>query len=66
FPSSLMLGLYATALTTELNINKDEIDHAQWFTREELLNFADQGKFLPRQLSISRRLIDDWLYQRHN
>ncbi|MGB1399304.1 MAG: NAD(+) diphosphatase [Candidatus Puniceispirillaceae bacterium] len=66
FPSSLMLGLYATALTTELNINKDEIDHAQWFTREELLNFADQGKFLPRQLSISRRLIDDWLYQRHD
>ncbi len=66
FPSSLMLGLYATALTTELNINKDEIDHAQWFTRDELLNFADQGKFLPRQLSISRRLIDDWLYQRHD
>ena len=61
-----MLGLYATALTTELNINKDEIDHAKWFTREELLNFADQGKFLPRQLSISRRLIDDWLYQCHN
>ena len=64
FPSSLMLGLHAKALTTELQINHDEIEDAQWFTREELLNFDAQGKFLPRKLSISRRLIDDWLYQR--
>ncbi len=61
FPSSLMLGLYADALTTELNINTSEIQHAGWFTRDELLNFSDQNKFLPRKLSISRRLIDDWL-----
>ena len=64
FPSSLMLGLHAKALTTELLVNYDEIEDAQWFTRDELLNFSDQGKFLPRQLSISRRLIDDWLYNR--
>ncbi len=61
---SLMLGLYAKALSTELQINYDEIEDAQWFTRDELLNFEAQGKFLPRQLSSSRRLIDDWLYQR--
>lgn len=64
FPSSLMLGLHAKALTTKLATNQDEIEDAQWFTRDELLNFSDQGKFLPRQLSISRRLIDDWLYDR--
>jgi len=61
FPSSLMLGMRAHALTTELKINTDEIEHAQWFSKEELLNFDKQDKFLPRKLSISRRLIDDWL-----
>ena len=47
-----------------VKLNHDEIEDAQWFTRDELLNFDAQGKFLPRKLSISRRLIDDWLYQR--
>jgi len=61
FPSSLMLGFTAEACTKIININVEEIDNAQWFTREEILNFELQGKFLPRKVSISRRLIDDWL-----
>ena len=61
FPSSLMLGFTAEACTKIININDDEIDDAQWFTREEIHNFEAQKKFLPRKLSISRRLIDDWL-----
>ena len=61
FPSSLMLGFTAEACTKIININDEEIDNAQWFTREEILNFELQGKFLPRKVSISRRLIDDWL-----
>ena len=61
FPSSLMLGFTAEASTKIININDEEIENAQWFTREEILNFELQGKFLPRKVSISRRLIDDWL-----
>jgi NAD+ diphosphatase len=56
-----MLGFTAEACTKNININDDEIDDAQWFTREEIHNFETQKKFLPRKLSISRRLIDDWL-----
>jgi NAD+ diphosphatase len=56
-----MLGFTAEACTKIININDEEIDNAQWFTREEILNFELQGKFLPRKVSISRRLIDDWL-----
>ncbi len=60
FPSSLMLGFYARATTTEITVQPDEIEHARWFSREELLA-APPG--LPRTDSISRRLIDTWLSQ---
>ena len=61
FPSSLMLGFFAEAKSTKIKINKSEIEDVRWFTREELLNFQDQNKYLPRKISIARRLIDDWI-----
>ena len=61
FPSSLMLGFIAEAVTEKINYNDNEIEDVQWFTRDQMLDFASQEKFLPRELSISRRLINDWL-----
>ena len=61
FPSSLMLGFTAEAVTEKINYNDNEIEDVQWFTRDEMLDFKSQGKFLPRELSISRRLINGWL-----
>jgi NAD+ diphosphatase len=64
FPASLMLGFTGEAESIELGVNTDEIEMADWFTREEIELF-DGGNFhLPRKLSISRRLIDDWLLER--
>ena len=65
FPSSLMLGFTAEAVTEKINYNDNEIEDVQWFTRDEILDFKSQGKFLPRELSISRRLINDWLGLNH-
>ena len=65
FPSSLMLGFTAEAATEKINYNYKEIEDVQWFTRDEMLNFKSQEKFLPRKLSISRRLINDWLWLSH-
>ena len=65
FPSSLMLGFTAEAVTEKINYNDNEIEDVQWFTRDEMLDFKSQGKFLPRELSISRRLINDWLGLSH-
>ena len=62
FPSSLMLGFTAEASTKTIKLNDAELEDAQWFTRSEMLNFKMQEKFLPRRVSVSRRLIDDWLY----
>ena len=61
FPSSLMIGFHARATTTEIVLNQSELEDAAWFTRAELRDFGAQGKSLPRQDSIARRLIEDWL-----
>ena len=61
FPASLMLGFTGEAESTDLAVNTDEVEMAAWFTREEI-DLFDVGDFhLPNKLSISRRLIDDWL-----
>ena len=65
FPSSLMLGFTAEASTEKINYKDNEIEGVLWFTSDEMLDFKSQGKFLPRELSISRRLINDWLSLNH-
>ncbi|MDH4109935.1 MAG: NAD(+) diphosphatase [Gammaproteobacteria bacterium] len=59
FPSSLMLGFTAAASTGEIALNDGELEDARWFTRKEL---ASGFPKLPPRLSISRRLVDDWLH----
>ncbi|HUP84728.1 MAG TPA: NAD(+) diphosphatase [Acidimicrobiales bacterium] len=58
FPASVMLGFTAAGASDELDCDPEEIADACWYTREELANGAIG---LPPALSISRRLIDDWL-----
>jgi NAD+ diphosphatase len=58
FPSSLMLGFTADALTREIRLNDGELEDAQWFSRKECQSGFPK---LPFRLSIARRLVDDWL-----
>jgi NAD+ diphosphatase len=58
FPSSLMLGFTARALTDSIKRNDGELEDARWFTRKELESGFPK---LPPRLSIARRLVDDWL-----
>ena len=60
FPNSLMLGFTARAVDTTLTVNTDELETADWFTREQVR--ADP-EMLPRPTSIAYRLIQDWLNQ---
>jgi NAD+ diphosphatase len=54
FPHSLMIGFTATWVSGDLCLEEAEIADAQWFPRDKLPE-------LPGNLSIARRLIDDWL-----
>ncbi|POI23176.1 hypothetical protein CIB84_013076, partial [Bambusicola thoracicus] len=35
-PSSLMIGCLAVAVSTEIRVDKNEIEDARWFTREQI------------------------------
>jgi len=62
FPASIMLGFTARALTTELQVDPEELESAHWFERGFILGHAEDDTFrLPRRDSIARRLIEDWL-----
>ncbi|RZV31746.1 MAG: NAD(+) diphosphatase [Chromatiales bacterium] len=58
FPSALMLGFVAEAMSDDIHLNDGELEDAQWFTREQLQS-GETG--LPFRISIARRLVDDWI-----
>jgi NAD+ diphosphatase len=61
FPSSLMLGFSAQALTTEVHRNDGEIAEARWYTRAAMLADIGTGRLhVSPSISISRRLIEHW------
>lgn len=61
FPSSLMLGFVARAVSTEVRVDHTEITQARWFTRERLAAEVVEGSvLLPPAVSIARRLIEGW------
>lgn len=61
FPSSLMLGFRARAASVDIHVNPDELDDARWFTKGQIARFGELGLSLPRQVSIARWLVDQWL-----
>jgi len=66
FPSSLMIGFFARADDMTLNIDKNEISDAHWFTAEEVRSFGtwfteSEGYQVPPTESIARALIKEWL-----
>ncbi|HMA52196.1 MAG TPA: NAD(+) diphosphatase [Magnetospirillaceae bacterium] len=61
FPGSLMIGFQAEARRAKPRVDTHELETAEWFTRDEIRNFANRGMSLPRPISIARRLIEDWL-----
>jgi NAD+ diphosphatase len=61
FPGSIMLGFYAEGLTEAITIDQHELLDVRWFSRDMMRNHKDHGFSLPRQDSIARRLIEDWI-----
>lgn len=65
FPSSLMIGCHAQALSAEITIDRVELEDARWFTREEVARAiagAKDAAFLPPPpTAIARTLLEHWL-----
>ena len=65
FPSSLMLGCFAEALTRDFTIDGSEIAEARWITKEEARQrlageIVDEMK-LPAAIAVAHHLIRDWV-----
>jgi len=60
FPSGLMVGFRATAITEDITVDGEELLEARWFTRPELARYA-ADKPLGRPDSIDRHLLRTWL-----
>lgn len=61
FPSSLMLGFFARATTTQINVDGEEITEARWFTRDEFRREIEAGELIvPTTISISGALLTSW------
>ena len=57
FPSSLMVGFHASAVSQDIVCNDGELADARWFSREELRTGDVR---LPPPISISFHLIETW------
>jgi NAD+ diphosphatase len=61
FPSSLMLGFRATAADPTIQVDQNELQDAQWFTREQLrAGLLEKRLQIPNSISVSHRLIEGW------
>ena len=62
YSGSLMVGFSAVADSADLTVNKDELDEADWYTRDQIRELKAQGELkLPTGFSIARMMIDAWL-----
>jgi NAD+ diphosphatase len=65
FPSSLMIGCHARAMSRDLTIDTTELEDARWFTRDEIavaLANPEGVAFLPPpRFAIARTLLERWL-----
>ena len=65
FPTSLMIGCHAEALSREIVIDRAELDDARWFDREEvaamLLRAIPRGLTTPPTVAIAYHIIRAWV-----
>jgi NAD+ diphosphatase len=65
FPMSLMIGCHAEALTTEIKIDRTELEDARWFSREDaaamLMRRHPEGLTATHPYAIAYHIIREWL-----
>ena len=65
FPTSLMIGCHAEALTHDIVVDRAELEDARWFSKAEvesmLLRRHPQGLTAPPPVAIAHHLIRAWL-----
>ena len=65
FPTSLMIGCHAEALSREIVVDRAELEDARWFNKDEvvamLLRKHPQGLTTPPPVAIAHHIIRAWV-----
>ncbi|HEY0440844.1 MAG TPA: NAD(+) diphosphatase [Xanthobacteraceae bacterium] len=65
FPMSLMMGCHARALSTDIVVDREELEEARWFTRDEcalmLMRRHPDGLVTPPPVAIAHHIIRAWV-----
>ena len=67
FASNLMIGLIMTAENTDITVDETEIEHAAWFSREDvckMLEGTHPDAYLPPKLAVARHIIEHWAHNK--
>ena len=66
FPSSLMIGCFAQALSREITLDTTELEDARWFSLEDCMAaFEGKGSFGPApSIAIAHHLLKCWVGMR--
>lgn len=65
FPSSLMIGSHAQALSTDIDIDEFEMTDVRWFKRSDVisaLNHTNPDLRVPGPIAIAHHLIKAWAH----
>ena len=67
FPSSLMIGCIAQAVTHDIVMDAEELEDVRWFTREDvrgmLTRTHPQGLICPPPIAIAHALMHAWAFE---
>ncbi len=65
FPTSLMIGCHAEAVTREVKVDRAELEDARWFSRDEVIAMLErkhpQGLTTPPAMAIAYHIIRAWV-----
>lgn len=67
FPTSLMIGCHAEALTRDVVVDREELEDARWFSRSEiaamLMRKHPEGLTTPPTVAIAHHIIRAWVQE---
>ncbi|HXX25928.1 MAG TPA: NAD(+) diphosphatase [Pseudolabrys sp.] len=65
FPTSLMIGCHAEALTRDIVVDREELEDARWFEKDEVISMLrrqhPQGLTTPPPVAIAHHIIRAWV-----
>ncbi len=65
FPSSLMIGCHAEALSREITVDREELEDARWFSKDEIVTMLMRthpgGLTTPPPVAIAHHIIRAWV-----